>query len=278
MSDQGASSAGVIDLVESAIVQDQDLAPAPPPTNVADPQKYDPFAPSFVDMARRRFREDAAASKAAKKSGNNTGSGTSPPEAATEEISSVLLPKEEGRRIANALIKNTGGESHFLMPYKEWQDARAGGLRSSGTTSNLDDFHLICPVNTLEHTNVVVCSYALTGGCPLNKAVFMFTPGKRGTDSYLKHSKGYGSKAKSVVSKLPNSTKAAIAVGTDHAAVSDHLPFNFAGQKEMLSYGAALFKAGQMSAMSETYDIADTTPSAPTVTRAVQSLADKARR
>lgn len=87
---------------------------------MTDPQTYDSFAPIFVHMARRRFRDEAAASKAAKKTASNTGSGTSPPEAATEKISSVLLPKEEGRRIVSALIHDTGGESHFLMPYKEW--------------------------------------------------------------------------------------------------------------------------------------------------------------
>lgn len=251
------------------------------PTAAPNPIASAPPGESFATKSAREFRENREAFLAAKKVNLSSQESSAPSESVG--VASVgpkcTLEKEEGEGIVTKLITEPEALStHFLIPYKDWQDQRAGGSRSPKATKHLDEFHLLCPVNTLEHTNIVVCSYAHGGGCPLKKAVFKFIPGNGGTDSFRKHSSTHSSKPRAICSILPNSTKACIAVGAAHASVIDHLPYNFACQKGMLAYGDALFKAGQMSAMHETYDIDNSAPTGPTVTKAVAALADKARK
>lgn len=119
------------------------------------------------------------------------------------------MNKDEKANLATALIKKPSGmtdtgRSHYLIGYKDWQDARSGGARLRSATMKLDELHLLCPVSTLEHMNVLVFYYALTRGSSMKKEIFKFVPGNHyhdgDTDTYGKHSVSHVSTSRAAAS------------------------------------------------------------------------------
>lgn len=195
----------------------------------------------------------------------------------TATLSGKEFTKEEAGKVVNLILGGKAGETAYqLIPFPEYQARLRGGLgRLPRETRALDGFLALCPTNSLQRTGIVVCKFAIGGACPLEKAIFRYSPASGGTSTFKSHTEYHTKRSsqKTLDTIIPLATRRIIASGAALAVTQDLLPFDFMNGPGMKAFALACFNAGQASSAMQSVDISKALPAPGTVKKTVEEQA-----